>query len=379
MKKKSAAELWDKYQTNQISDEEKAIVESWYNTIDGPTPSHQQQMRAMKQVAGRLPLHQPGAAVIRLWSGIAAAIVLVIAAGLYYMHLKNPNTVNQNGQYTAHIKPGTNNAYLTLSNGKQIVLNNNATGILSKQPGIKITTTAGGQLIYTVKPQSIAPSDAYAADYNTLTTPRGGQYQVILPDGTHVWLNAASSLTYPTAFTGKERKVTLKGEGYFEVAKVTVKQGELTRRMPFIVKTDREEVQVLGTHFNVNAYADEDAEKTTLLEGSVKVTTGNAAVIIKPGEQALLSGSSLKVNQADVEQDVAWKNGIFSFKKVDIQTVMRQISRWYDIDVEYEGKIPDDVFVGKIRRSASITEVLKTFTLNNVHYRIEGRRIIIKR
>lgn len=378
MEKWNAEELWDKYQSGKATEEEKAIVERWYNSIDGPAPGHQEQMQAMKMVAAKLPQNRSGRTAIRLWYSIAAAIILVIAVGVYFFHPVDHGAHRQAGQDAADIKPGANNAYLTLSNGKKIVLTDSAGGILPQQPGVKISTATGGQLVYTIESLPSTSSGTSAADYNTLSTPKGGQYQVVLPDGSHVWLNAASSLTYPTTFTGKEREVELKGEAYFEIAKASIKHNGDVDLKPFIVKTAKGEVRVLGTHFNINAYADERDEKTTLLEGSVKVTTGNSASVIKPGEQALLSGASLKVSHVDVDQAVAWKNGIFSFKKADIQTMMRQIARWYDVDVEYEGKIPDDLFVGKIRRDADISAVLRILSLSNVHYRIEGRKIIIK-
>jgi ferric-dicitrate binding protein FerR (iron transport regulator) len=208
--------------------------------------------------------------------------------------------------------------------------------------------------------------------YNTISTPKGGQYQVTLSDGSKVWLNAASSLRFPATFSGKERKVELTGEGYFEVAH--------NKKMPFHVTVNDLDVEVLGTHFNINAYADESAIKTTLLEGSVKVVKGNETKIIEPGEQASVTTSEDEINvkqQVDLEQVVAWKNGIFQFERADIESVMRQISRWYDIDVDYHGRVSEH-FGGTISRDVNISDVLKMLEMTGgVNFKIDGKKVIV--
>ena len=206
--------------------------------------------------------------------------------------------------------------------------------------------------------------------FNTITTPRGGQYQVVLPDGSMVLLNAGSSLTYPTLFTGAERKVELTGEAYFEVAH--------NPAMPFRVCSKGQVVEVLGTHFNINAYDDEPGIKTTLLQGKVKVTATvkKQTLILQPGEQAFLGISAFNEHDVDVDQAVAWKNGLFMFDGDDIQQVMRSISRWYDVDVTYKGAAPADLFSGSVSKFSNVSEVLNTLqATGKVHFSIEGKNI----
>ncbi|MDB5087420.1 MAG: FecR family protein, partial [Mucilaginibacter sp.] len=207
--------------------------------------------------------------------------------------------------------------------------------------------------------------------YNTVSTPRGGHYQVILPDGSQVWLNAASSIRFPTAFTDKERKVEISGEAYFEVAK--------NKALPFVVKVNSSEVRVFGTHFNVMAYTDEAAIKTTLLEGSVQFSNGSASCMLKPGEQSELtkSGQVKVISGVDVDNAIAWKNNMFDFENTDIESVMRQLSRWYDVDVVYNKKV-NDRFFAEIPSSSKLSEVLKALELTGkVNFDIQGRKIII--
>ena len=303
----------------------------------------------------------------------AAAIVLAFsAAGYYYFIAKTPNKLvlaQQTVKSQNDIDPGTNKAILTLANGSKLILNNAKVGAVIKQNNISIKKTADGQLVYEVA--EAANTKDKPVEYNTISTPRGGQYQVILPDGSKVWLNAASSLTYPTAFNGNERKVTLTGEAYFEVAKNAAK--------PFKVNAGSLDVKVLGTHFNVMAYNDEDEIKTTLLEGSVQLTAANTSGILKPGQQGSLSKNGrIAVTEANTEEAVAWKNGYFEFDRANIQTIMKQVSRWYDADITYEGALTDDEFVGKIDRSVKLSQLLHILEVSKVHYHIEGKKIIVK-
>lgn len=302
------------------------------------------------------------------WPRIAAAIVVfVFGTAIYLNQFRNKETAPPKNQYANDIKPGGNKAILTLGDGKRILLTDTKTGEIAEQSGIKITKTADGRLIYTLA--KIQPSTINGASlYNTITTPKGGQYQVVLPDGSRIWLNAASSLRYPTIFDSYSRKVELSGEGYFEVAKAKNKQGG---RIPFIVKTNNQQVEVLGTQFNINAYEDEKATITTLLEGSVRVSAAGGSVLIVPGEHAVLNGTSLSTGVADMEGALAWKNGFFFFKNADIKTVMRQLSRWYNLDVDYEGAVPLKKFSGEIYRNASINQVFELLSYFKVNYRIE--------
>lgn len=274
------------------------------------------------------------------------------------------------------ILPGRNKATLTLSDGSRIDLDDAKAGGIAKQAQLSITKTVDGQLVYSAETHSASSGTSDKFSYNTIETPAGGQYQVILSDGTRVWLNAASSLKYPTQFEAGERRVELTGEGYFEVAKNKVR--------PFKVVTGTQEIEVLGTHFNVNAYADEDAVKTTLLEGSVKIAahlknqSSQPSTILKPGQQSVLSGKGLAVQPVNLKDVVAWKNGYFSFYE-DFYSIMRRLSRWYNIEVVYKtDKDPDLMFGGKISRSKSINSVLNIIeATGNVHFKIEGRRVIV--
>jgi transmembrane sensor len=264
-----------------------------------------------------------------------------------------------------------------------IVLDSAANGALSQQGKTIVLKKQDGQLIY----QSQHNGNQDAVAWNTISTPRGGQYQVVLPDGTKVWLNAVSSLRFPAGFTGKERIVELTGEAYFEVKPLTPK-GE-NEKMPFVVKIvtpdgNGAQIKVLGTHFNINAYDDEPMIKTTLLEGSVKVSAiGNRqSAMLKPGEQVSISQSSqlsqpIPVQTADIEEAVAWKEGRFVFNEASVETVMREIARWYDVEIVYAGKVPAEKFEGEIPRNSNIQEVFKILELSNVHCKIEGRKITV--
>lgn len=268
-------------------------------------------------------------------------------------------------------------AVLTLADGSAIVLDDAQNGILTQQGKTKVFKL-DGKLAY--KPTNAVSNEIL---YNTISVPRGEQYQVKLPDGSQVWLNAASSLHFPTAFVGKERRVEVTGEAYFEVVPLTPKGGQ--GKAPFIVKINTPsgnagQVEVLGTHFNINSYSDEASLKTTLLEGEVKFVYGSFNSILKPGQQSQLkkNGQVKVVSGVDVAEVVAWKNGIFDFKGAGIESVARQLSRWYDVEIVYDKKI-DDLFYAKIPRSTKLTDVLKLLELTGkVHFEINGRRIIVK-
>ncbi|EDM37762.1 putative anti-sigma factor [Pedobacter sp. BAL39] len=308
------------------------------------------------------------------WQRIAAAAVIFIcvSAGLFFYTRKsatNDNSIKPNSLAINKIAPGGNKAILTLSNGTKVSLDGSAEGVIASQGGVQVIKAADGQLIYKIKEQ---PANQKLA-FNTIETPRGGQFQLNMPDGTKVWLNAMSSFTYPVSFKGSVRKVTLKGEAYFEVAK--------DKHLPFIVTSGSQEVQVLGTHFNINSYTDQEAIQTTLLEGLVKVsstTNGNTA-LLKPGQQSQLHADQLKVNAVDVEEVVAWKNGSFTYNKSKLEDIMKQLSRWYDIEVVYrDEEVKHHLFSGTVSRFKDASEVLGVLELTRlVHFKIEGRRIIV--
>jgi len=310
---------------------------------------------------------------------MTAAAILLLLVGLGRLWPSN-DTHKATTAAVVIVPPGGNRAVLTLASGQKIILDSAATGMLADQGNTRVQKLGDGELAYEGGKKG-GRSGKTAALYNTLTTPRGGQYQLTLPDGTKIWLDAASSLTYPTAFTGSDRTVELTGEAYFEVVH--------DKKRPFTVKAGGQTIRDIGTHFNVNAYTDEPAQVTTLLEGAVSVD----GHLLRPGEKATVTpaagsgaavtgktagGADVKVTKGDPEQAVAWKNGLFYFSDAGLQTVMRQLSRWYNVDVSYEGNIPARQFNGMIGRSLTLDQVLKGLAKENVHYRIEeGHQLII--
>ena len=324
--------------------------------------------------------------VRRNWTRVAAAaaIILMFGAGTWFLFFnqaarKEIALVPQEKRFENDIEPSHQGATLTLANGTKILLDSASNGKLTQQGNTQVMKQ-DDQVVY----QSMVNGQQTTVQYNTMTTERGKQYVLTLSDGSKAWLNAASSITYPTAFSGNERKVTVTGEVYFEVTH--------NANLPFVVQknsassADRDvNIQVLGTHFNVNAYDDETAIKITLLEGSVRVSTdhGQQSTVIKPGQQAQIENPNnpiipkIKVQTADVDEVMAWKNGLFSFDKVDLQTVLRQLTKWYDVDVEYRGSIPKQTFGGDMQRTLSLSQVLKVLEKSEVHFKIEGKKIIV--
>ncbi|SIN93835.1 FecR family protein [Chitinophaga niabensis] len=369
---KNAKELLDKYLSGEATSEEKALVESWYLQEGLPPSDLSQQQLQEEYDMGLKALQAQLTPVRRIWPrwAAAAAVLLCVGTAVFYMtpakqHVQPAVTVNVT---EADIPAGSNKAVLTLSNGKKISLTDAAPGSLAREYGVSAEKTADGELVYN------ANGSANAQEYHTITTPAGGQYQVTLPDGSHVWLNAASSLRYPVKFGQQERLVELSGEAYFEVNKQTGGR-------PFIVQTGGQQVQVLGTHFNISGYANDAAIKTTLLEGSVRVrnTPGNT-VLLKPGQMAVNNQTQgpIRVTAADVEDVMAWKNGLFIFNNEHIRDIMTKLARWYDIDVQYEGDMSGVAFQGNYQRSRSLVNLLKTIEqTNSIRFKIEGRRVTV--
>jgi len=311
--------------------------------------------------------------VVPLYKYISAAAILLFISGLTFVFLNKNKPVEHNLTFSKKLDvlPGTDKAVLTLADGSKVVLDGNTAANISDRDGLKISRTKDGQLVYTILDQSNLKTKSDIA-FNTIQTPKGGQYQVILPDGTKVWLNAASSLKYPEVFTGNERTVELTGEAYFEVAKNKAK--------PFHVKNRHQDVEVLGTHFNINSYMDDQTIKTTLLEGSVRVSNGKSTKILKPGEQAIadISGTGtirLAVN-VDTDDETAWKNGLFQFDNAGLKTILNQLERWYDINIDYSS-IPNKKYNGMVPRRAKLSEVLKMLEkTGNIRFEIrEGRNL----
>jgi transmembrane sensor len=310
--------------------------------------------------------------VISMWSYFrrfsAAAVLVLIGLGGYYLFI---NKTSQSGTgpqpvSSAEAATGGNKATLTLADGSKINLNEAVEGQIARQSDIQIYKVTDGQLVYSRPLAEQAGKKKDTESYNQITTPKAGQYQINLSDGTKVWLNSLSSIRFPAIFDGDERRVEITGEVYFEVSPYKVSN----RRIPFLVVCNNQVIEVVGTHFNVNSYRDEGAVKTTLLEGSVKVyaVRGAAgkigeAVRLKPGEQSILKQtnsrtSAISVEKADTESAIAWQRGFFKFKDTDIQEVMRQLSRWYDLDVVYKGPLPQDQFTGYVSKKVAISDVL---------------------
>jgi ferric-dicitrate binding protein FerR (iron transport regulator) len=318
-----------------------------------------------------IPIDQPGRTFS--WLRAAAAIALIISLGTaaYFIFLnkgeKKEMAVKSTPVPVSHdIAAGTNKAVLTLADGTRIELDEKSKGSLLKQGPVSVTNYEG-QLIYEKK--DIKQSEV---EYNTLTSARGQSYSLVLADGTKLWLNAASSVRFPTAFTGHERSVEISGEVYFDVAKDPGK--------PFRVKTNGMELEVLGTQFDINAYPDESSVNATLVEGSVKVSAKNKDIRLSPGQQAQLSsnGNLQLLNKVNVDEIIAWKNGYFHFENADLRSILRQFSRWYDIEVVYEGELKNRNFLVIVSRNSSLSNVLKMLQANNIKFRIDGKKLIVQ-
>lgn len=310
---------------------------------------------------------------IPLWKrlSVAAAVFLCISAVALY--LMRPESADQyadprTARLVEDLAPGSNKAVLILADGKQIDINSAKNGQLALQGQTAVIKTDDGKLLYQ---DAASPENTLNAALNTLVVPKGGQYNLTLPDGTKVWLNAASSLIFPARFSGNVREVSLKGEAYFEVAK--------NEKMPFHVRLDRMDVEVLGTHFNVMAYDDEPAIKTTLLEGSVKLSNGKSQKILKPGQEGVLGVTDhFVVRTANMEQAMAWKNGLFIFDDEDMPSIARKLSRWYNVSVADERKDKTLTYTGSISKHQYVSEVLKMLELTGtLHYKIENKRVTI--
>ncbi|MEQ7799663.1 FecR family protein [Pedobacter sp. ASV1-7] len=397
--KEKFLEITDKYLNNTASEEEVEVVEAYYQLFStepevlekiaelGLDPLEKKmRVKISERIKELERVNLPGTRSYQLWYRLAgAAIVLIsLSVGLYFY-------VNRSSQYSAmniaaenDIKPGKNSAVLTLANGKQISLTDGIDGKIADEKGTAITKTKSGQLIYDI---SALQGDKPEVSFNMLTTPKGGQFQVQLPDGTLVWLNAASVIKFPTTFSGMpERKVVLSGEAYFEVARVAVKGADGKHMsMPFIVETEKQRVEVLGTHFNINAYHDEGSDNTTLLEGSVRVAMLNlkgeksAQVILKPNQQSVLTTNGIRVNQVDAEQAIAWKSGLFMFEGESLEYIMKKIARWYDVDIHFENEeLKQKIYSGSFSRFTNASQVLQKIELTHTaRFTVKGRKIIL--
>ncbi len=390
--------MLDKYQDGTASPVEKTLIEEYYRRLEkaGTTELSTEEEIALRQAMYRnitANMEERATPVVSFrrknygMAAAAAVLLIAIGSGGYYWLYKNQATqphANITGKTKSpDLPPGKDAATLTLADGRTIILDS-ASGTISKQGGATVINL-NGQVSYA---KTGDKNEQTTVVYNTITTARGNQYQLILADGSKVWLNSASSLRFPTSFTGNKREVELDGEGYFEIAtlQLPAKGGHAPgQKMPFHVKTNNQDIEVLGTHFNVNAYKDEETTKTTLLEGKVKVVNDQSSMvngktaILQPGEQAVLKGNSPFTidHSPDLDQVMAWKNGWFEFDNTDIKTIMRQISRWYDVDVRYEVKTNNETYGGRISRNLNLSNILKMLETYGVHYRLENKTLIV--
>lgn len=378
--------LAERYLAGNISPEEQAQLLAHYdalqqNNLDwedeamGPRDLVKTELyhKVLEDIAERgtaQPSGRKGPAPLK-WLAAAAVLVLVSMVFFFYVKKTPLAPVKNTATDIADVMPGGNKAILTLADGTELSLDDTGEGIVTTQGNIIVNKNKDGQLIYRVTAET-EKTAAGKLVYNTIRTPHGGQYQLVLSDQTRVWLNAGSSIKFPTVFAAKERSVTVEGEAYFEVTK--------DKNRPFKVYAGTQQIEVLGTHFNVNAYKDEAEVKTTLLEGAVKIAYGNSGRILKPGQQARLSAETGKLDllNVDIEEAVSWKNGYFMFDNEDIHSIMRKISRWYDVEVVFLNEQISERFGGTVSKFENVSQVLKILEVTGtIHFKIEGRRITV--
>jgi ferric-dicitrate binding protein FerR (iron transport regulator) len=365
MEREELSLLSEKYLAGEASEEEISRLLDWYNNYDeqeltaiiADDDTEEELKQRMHQRLMTVTRKPAKVLYTRWW---AAAAVMLVLAVVGWLWSSTPGAVI--------IAPGVNMATLTLADGSVINLDSTGNGMSLKQGHTKVEKTANGEVVY--KSDNAGET---TVGYNVLSTPRGGQFKVVLPDGSAVWLNAASSIRYPTAFTGKERRIVITGEAYFEVAK--------NASAPFIVSVNNMKVTVLGTHFNINAYSEEPTINTSLLEGAILVQAGTALQHLVPGQATSVKPGTNEITllqQADVNSAVAWKNGYFSFNAADIPSVMRQLARWYNMEVVYTDKLPEGTFTGEIGRTLTQEQLFTILSKAGIHFKIDsGYRIII--
>lgn len=377
MNEEDMINLLQKYQAGNCTEEERRAVEQWYSSYERNETSalsNEQHKRMLNYVMTAVNAEdeakiQSNQFFKTRWVRWAAAVLILVGlSSLYFLFNQTKQSAviaSKKIQPSNDLLPGANRATLTLDDGSIIQLDDVKNGTVAVQGGVKVQKNDDGKIVYTAA-QNLAAAELF----NIIKTPRGGQFQLDLPDGSKVWLNASSSLRFPVLFAGKERTVELNGEAYFEVAKKT--------GQPFKVKINGMEVNVLGTHFNVMGYQDEDVTKTTLLEGAVKIISNGRENFLKPGQQAAISLlQNIQVNNVNTEEAVAWKNNLFSFNHSNIQSVMRQVARWYDVDVQYNGTVKK-FFNGTIPRDMNASKVFKILeATGGVHFQIAGNKVTV--
>jgi ferric-dicitrate binding protein FerR (iron transport regulator) len=366
--------LFEKHQSNTATPEELARFQAYLATAELPDLPWQEALMGDEQATRTHILQrlqqatQPPRSKRRQWAGLVVLALLVVGLGYWGWQPRRVAPIaNAKINKPQPLVPGRNQATLTLADGRTVLLDQAHRGLLAQQGASQVQKTADGQLRY-----AAGAAAGTALLFNTVATPRGGQYQLTLPDGSQVWLNAASSLRFPVAFTGTERRVELTGEAYFEVAK--------DAKHPFKVAARGAEVTVLGTHFDVQAYSDEPALAATLLEGAVQLRQGTQRALLRPGQQAHPQpDGTIQVLDVDVQHAIAWKNGYFVFNDEPIEAIMRQVARWYDVDVQYQGTLTDKDFNGKISRYKDAADVLRVLELTGaVHFTTQGHRITVQ-
>jgi len=377
MTKEEIQTLIERYISGECSSEEADFLERWYadelqkRLSEIETKNTELVKDEMwSRIVGERPqlTKQPTKKGIGLWAGAAAA-VLFIGLLVTYQLDKLHSTSNSDKEIVAttpEILPGTNKAILTTGDGKQIVLTDEADGVIKQGNGFIVRKQEDGLVSFEVTDGH----EGMDLVNNSIKTPKGGIYQVVLPDGSKAWLNSASSISFPSKFAATERNVSIEGEVYFEIKR------DASR--PFRVNASRQQIEVLGTKFNVNAYEDEPYVRTSLIEGSVKVKGAKQEHVLKPGfELSTTRNGRDKVGQADIEAIMAWKDGVFQFDRVDLEVLLRQLARWYDVDVVYQGSYEKDEFVGKIKRNEDIQKVLNILKYGNVDITLEGRKLMV--
>ncbi|PTX15065.1 FecR family protein [Pontibacter mucosus] len=388
MDKEKFLELVDRYLAGKASAEEERLLfrlyekfqergEGWDSAQMGEESEVRERIHG--RISEEIKRRQRKQVFSPLRLGVAATLLIAFLSTVLMLYVRQSKDMPVVAQVAApdtvrDTSPDGSKATLTLADGSEIILDDAAEGELAKQPGVRISKAADGQLVYAVVGPASGNVVTEANAYNAIKTPKGGQYQVVLPDGSKVWLNAASSLRYPARFTGLQRRVELTGEAYFEVEK--------NADMPFVVESRGQVVEVLGTHFNIDAYADEAFISTTLLEGAVRVSADRASSpqLLAPGQQALVSqaSSAVLVRQVDIDEAVAWKSGYFMFNDEDLESIMRELARWYDVQVEYQGDVGSIKFGGVVSRSKTITQTLRVLELaSNVRFKVEGKKVIV--
>ncbi len=375
MQEKNLKELLTRYKNGKCTPEEIRQLFNELKNSDFDDTLESSLKDSFDEMLGNDANSQPATAkIVRMHPlrkvSIAAAVIILLAGGIYFF-MRPGNQTSVKAPLAIHhetIQPGHSQAVLTLDNGKQFVLDSAATGKLTELSGTVVSLDNKGELAYNAGNASIDEKIVY----NTVSIPTGGFFSIVLPDGSKVWLNSESELTFPSRFAANERNVRLKGEGYFEIAK--------DKKKPFRVNLGHDEqITVLGTVFNVMSYGNEPDEKITLLEGSIQLSDSKSKVILKPGEQAIVSDGKMEIKrEISTEHETAWKNGLFDFQNDDLSHILRQIARWYNVEIENPVFANEGHYTGAIRKSSSINEVLKMLELaGNFNFSIVGKKIIV--